>query len=81
MGPGEGIAPRCDLLAPVHDWFTEGFDTAELVLAPAMVQSAGLGVAYRGQPVLRRVARFRVDHGDLTALLYLQGFRRGEFHD
>lgn len=47
----------------------------------AMVQSAGLGVAYRGQPVLRRVARFRVDHGDLTALLYLQGFGRGEFHD
>ena len=46
-----------------------------------MVQSAGLGVAYRGQPVLRRVARFRVYLGDLTALLYLQGFRRGEFHD
>jgi phosphoserine phosphatase len=29
--------------------------------------------------VLRRAARFRVDHGDLTALLYLQGYRRDEF--
>ncbi len=47
----------------------------------AMVERAGLGVAYRGKPVLRRAARFRVDHGDLTALLYVQGYRRGEFHD
>jgi phosphoserine phosphatase len=44
-----------------------------------MVRAAGLGVAYRSKPVLRRAARFRVDHGDLTALLYLQGYRRDEF--
>lgn len=44
-----------------------------------MVGAAGLGVAYRGKPVLRRAARFRIDHGDLTALLYLQGYRRDEF--
>ncbi len=44
-----------------------------------MVRAAGLGVAYRGKPVLRRAARFRIDHGDLTALLYLQGYRRDEF--
>ncbi len=43
------------------------------------VRAAGLGVAYRGKPVLRRAARFRVDHGDLTALLYLQGYRRERF--
>lgn len=45
----------------------------------AMIDAAGLGVAYRGKPVLRRATRFRVDHGDLTALLYLQGYRRREF--
>jgi phosphoserine phosphatase len=44
-----------------------------------MVRAAGLGVAYRGKPVLRRAARFRIDHGDLTALLYLQGYRRDGF--
>lgn len=45
----------------------------------SMLASAGLGVAYRAKPVLRAAARFRVDHGDLTALLYLQGYRRDEF--
>jgi phosphoserine phosphatase len=45
----------------------------------AMVQAAGLGAAYRGKPVLREAAGFRIDHGDLTALLYLQGYRRTEF--
>jgi phosphoserine phosphatase len=44
-----------------------------------MVRAAGLGVAYRGKPVLRQATRFRIDHGDLTALLYLQGYRQTEF--
>ncbi|MHA1154222.1 MAG: hypothetical protein ACTSQ7_16500 [Alphaproteobacteria bacterium] len=44
-----------------------------------MVRAAGMGVAYRGKPVLRPAARFRLDHGDLTGLLYLQGYRRDEF--
>lgn len=44
-----------------------------------MVRAAGLGAAYRGKPVLREMAGFRIDHGDLTALLYLQGYRRTEF--
>ncbi len=46
-----------------------------------MVRAAGMGVAYRGKPVLRRAARFRIDHGDLTALLYLQGYRQDEFDE
>ena len=44
----------------------------------AMVLSAGLGVAYRGKPVLAEAAAMRVDHGDLTALLYAQGYRARE---
>ena len=47
----------------------------------AMVQAAGLGAAYRGKPVLREAAGFRIDHGDLTALLYLQGYRQTEFEN
>ncbi|MFI4988137.1 MAG: phosphoserine phosphatase SerB [Alphaproteobacteria bacterium] len=44
-----------------------------------MIEAAGLGVAYRGKPTLAAAARARVDHGDLTALLYFQGYRREEF--
>ena len=45
----------------------------------AMIRAAGLGVAFRARPVLAAAARARIDHGDLTALLYVQGFRRDEF--
>jgi phosphoserine phosphatase len=44
----------------------------------AMIQAAGLGVAFRAKPVVAQAARARVDHADLTALLYAQGFRAGE---
>ncbi len=45
----------------------------------AMLAAAGLGVAYRGKPMARAAARVTIDHGDLTALLYLQGYRQAEF--
>jgi phosphoserine phosphatase len=41
----------------------------------AMIGAAGFGVAFRAKPVLREAARARIEHGDLTALLYLQGYR------
>ncbi|MEQ8397821.1 phosphoserine phosphatase SerB [Thalassobaculum sp.] len=41
----------------------------------AMLQAAGLGVAFRAKPTVREAAGFRIDHGDLTGLLYLQGYR------
>jgi phosphoserine phosphatase len=45
----------------------------------AMLEAAGLGVAYRAKPAVAAAAQARVDHGDLTALLYAQGYRIGEF--
>ena len=45
-----------------------------------MIGAAGLGVAYRGKPKVAAAARFRLDHADLTGLLYLQGYRSEEFH-
>lgn len=45
----------------------------------AMLSTAGLGVAYHGKAVVRQAADFQIDHGDLTALLYYQGYRRDEF--
>jgi len=44
-----------------------------------MIEAAGLGVAFRAKPVVAAAAHARIDHGDLTALLYVQGFRRDEF--
>lgn len=44
-----------------------------------MLAAAGLGVAYRGKPPARAATPFHVDHGDLTALLYLQGYRQADF--
>lgn len=45
----------------------------------AMIQKAGLGVAYHAKPAVAAAASARIDHGDLTALLYAQGYRRAEF--
>jgi phosphoserine phosphatase len=44
-----------------------------------MIQHAGLGVAYHAKPAVAAAAAARIDHGDLTALLYAQGYRREEF--
>jgi len=44
-----------------------------------MIERAGLGVALHAKPLLRKLADVRIDHGDLTALLYLQGYRKDEF--
>jgi len=45
----------------------------------AMIQAAGLGVAYHGKPVVTAQATHRIDHGDLSALLYAQGYRFEDF--
>lgn len=44
-----------------------------------MIEAAGLGVAFRAKPAVAEAAAARIDHGDLTALLYAQGYRRDEF--
>ncbi len=46
----------------------------------AMLNAAGLGVAYRAKPLVAASADAVVKHADLTALLYLQGYTEQEFH-
>ncbi|TWB52176.1 phosphoserine phosphatase SerB [Nitrospirillum viridazoti] len=43
-----------------------------------MLLAAGLGVAFHAKPAVAAAARAKVDHGDLTALLYAQGYRESE---
>jgi phosphoserine phosphatase len=44
-----------------------------------MLSAAGLGVAFHAKPAVQAMAQARIDHGDLSALLYLQGYARSEF--
>jgi phosphoserine phosphatase len=44
-----------------------------------MLKAAGLGVAFHAKPAVASAVPTRIDHGDLTALLYLQGYRLTDF--
>ncbi len=45
----------------------------------AMLAAAGMGVALHAKPHVQENAKIRINHGDLTALLYLQGYRKEQF--
>ncbi len=45
----------------------------------AMIRQAGLGVAYHAKPIVAAAAGVRIDHNDLTALLYAQGIGRADW--
>ncbi|WFR97242.1 phosphoserine phosphatase SerB [Rhizobium tumorigenes] len=46
-----------------------------------MLELAGSGVALHAKPAVAAEARMRIDHADLTALLYIQGYRKTDFVD
>jgi phosphoserine phosphatase len=46
-----------------------------------MISDAGLGVAYHAKPVVAAAAGARIDHCDLTALLYAQGYAASEISE
>jgi phosphoserine phosphatase len=82
----EPILGRATKLATLIE-LTESFDLDNidtLVVGDgandlSMIQHAGLGVAYHAKPAVAAAASARIDYGDLTALLYAQGYRREEF--
>ena len=82
----EPILGRATKLATLIE-LTESFDlddidtlvTGDGANDLGMIQAAGLGVAYHAKPAVAPAAAARIDHGDLTALLYAQGYRRDEF--
>lgn len=47
----------------------------------AMIETAGLGVAFRAKPAIAARAHAKISHGDLTALLYMQGYKQSAFRD
>ncbi|MEN3350870.1 MAG: phosphoserine phosphatase [Bradyrhizobium sp.] len=82
----EPILGRATKLATLIE-LTESFDLDDIdTLAVGdgandlgMIEAAGLGVAYHAKPAVAAAAGGRIDHGDLSALLYAQGYRRDEF--
>ena len=44
-----------------------------------MIGRAGLGVALHAKPIVAEAAPLRIDHADLAALLFLQGYSRDDF--
>jgi phosphoserine phosphatase len=82
----EPILGRAAKLATLVE-LTESFDLDDIDTLVAgdgandlgMIEAAGLGVAYHAKPAVAAAAAARIDHGDLTALLYAQGYRRDEF--
>jgi phosphoserine phosphatase len=65
---------RDELKIHPHDTMAVGDGANDL----GMLGEAGLGVAFHAKPVVAEAADARIDHGDLTALLYLQGYRADE---
>jgi phosphoserine phosphatase len=46
-----------------------------------MLQAAGLGVAYHAKPVVQQQVAARINHNDLSALLFLQGIPRQDWRE
>jgi phosphoserine phosphatase len=46
-----------------------------------MIEAAGLGVAYHGKPAVAAAAAAQIAHGDLSSLLYAQGYSQADFVD
>jgi phosphoserine phosphatase len=45
----------------------------------SMLSHSGIGVAFHAKPAVAEAAAARIDHGDLTALLYMQGYSDTDF--
>src|SRR6202030_1855129 len=58
-----------------HDTLAVGDGANDL----AMIEAAGLGVAYHAKPIVAAQADARIEHTDLTSLLYFQGYSADTF--
>jgi phosphoserine phosphatase len=61
------------------DAIAVGDGANDLPMLKAAENAGGMGVAYRAKHAVAAEVGARIDHGDLTALLYLQGYRRSDF--
>ncbi|MFT6510316.1 MAG: phosphoserine phosphatase [Parvibaculaceae bacterium] len=82
---GEPILGRQAKVDALHSLSQQyGFPTSQTMAVGdgandlGMIGEAGLGVALHAKPVVAAAAPAQIDHGDLTALLYIQGYNQKE---
>lgn len=78
----DGEAKRAALLALAAEQGLAGSETMAVGDGAndlAMLNAAGLGIAFHPKPAVAAAARLRLEHADLTGLLYAQGYRKAEF--
>jgi phosphoserine phosphatase len=79
LGPAAKVAALTELRHRLRLAETETLAVGDGANDIPMLRAAGLGVGYRPKPKVRAAAKAWIEHGDLTALLYLQGYRESEF--
>jgi phosphoserine phosphatase len=79
LGPVAKLAALEDAIIRLQVSAEETLAIGDGVNDLGMVKRAGLGVAYHAVPKLAAAASARIEHNDLTALLFAQGYRRHEF--
>ncbi len=83
--PSPSLAARPSCKALQDEAASLGVDLADTVAIGdsandlAMIKAAGLGVAYHAKPVVAAEADARIEHTDLRALLYFQGYPASAF--
>ena len=65
--------PTSGTIELVHTIRTKGANNL------AVLQAAGMGVAFEGSPLLLAKMAIHLDHTDLRGLLYLQGYKEHDF--
>jgi phosphoserine phosphatase len=78
LGREAKLAALEKAVADLHLDFAETLAVGDGANDLAMIQKAGLGVAYHAKPVVAAAAAAAINHNDLTALLYLQGYSDAE---
>jgi phosphoserine phosphatase len=66
------LAEECNI--PLNQTMAVGDGANDL----PMLATAGIGIAFRAKPSVAAAARWRLDHADLTGLLYAQGYRQAD---
>ena len=70
---------RTELCLSFTDALSVGDGANDVPMLATCNEGGGLGVAYRAKPKVRTVVSPQINHGDLTALLYTQGYRKDSF--
>lgn len=68
-----------ELQIALHNTIAVGDGANDLAMLTASTDGGGLGIAFRAKPSVQAQAIHKINHGDLTGLLFAQGYKRSEF--